>query len=191
MSLNETFLVAPTIHPPLLDVLLCFRAHQVALTTDVSKMYRAVKLIDSDKDLHRFVWRSCPDDPLIDYHMTRVTFGVSASSFAANMAVRQNAEDFADEFSLAAKAVCESFYVDDGLTDSDSVADAIKLQKICSLGGSFFFANGILIIRRFWITFLLISENNGWSALYLLQQNTWFGMELSSRLVSTYNFGSS
>jgi len=48
-------------------------------------------------------------DPLCDYRMTRVTFGVSASSFAANMAVKQNALDFATEFPNAAKVVDESF----------------------------------------------------------------------------------
>ena len=61
-------------------------------------MYRAVELSESDKDLHRFVWRSQPNESLKDYRMTRVTFGVSASSFAANMAVKQNAIDHADKF---------------------------------------------------------------------------------------------
>ena len=59
--------------------------------------------------------------------MTRVTFGVSASSFAVNVALQQNADDFALEFPLAVKAVHESFYVDDGLTGSDSVSGAIDL----------------------------------------------------------------
>ena len=60
--------------------------------------------------------------------MTRLTFGVSASSFAANMAVKQNAKDFAHQYPLATKAVNESFYVDDGLTGADSVEEAIELQ---------------------------------------------------------------
>ena len=93
-SVNDILLVGPTIHPPLIDVLLRFRSHRVALTADVSKMYRAIELIPSDRDLHRFVWRNSVKDPLRDYRMTRVTFGVSASSFAANMAVKQNALDF-------------------------------------------------------------------------------------------------
>ena len=88
VSLNDTLLVGPTIHPPLVDVLLRFRLYPVALTADVSKMYRAIELTDADKDLHRFVWRSNSSDPLKDYRMTRVTFGVSASSFAANMLSR-------------------------------------------------------------------------------------------------------
>ena len=61
--------------------------------------------------------------------MTRVTFGVSASSFVANMAVKQNALELADEYPLAAKAVEQAFYVDDGLTGTDSVEEAIELQQ--------------------------------------------------------------
>ena len=61
--------------------------------------------------------------------MTRVTFGVSASSFAANMSVKQNALDLALEYPQAAVAVEKSFYVDDGLTGANSIEEAIELQK--------------------------------------------------------------
>ena len=47
--------------------------------------------------------------------MTRMTFGVSASPFAANMAVQQNASDLAVQYPLAAEAVVKPFYVDDCL----------------------------------------------------------------------------
>ena len=72
-------------------------------------MYRAIQLTNSDKDLHRFVWRQSPNDLLKDYRMTRATFGVSSSAFIANMAVKQNAQDYAEEFPMASKAVQESF----------------------------------------------------------------------------------
>ena len=138
-SLNDTLLVGPTIHPPLIDVLLRFRLHRIALTADVSKMYRAIELAPSDRDLHRFVWRSNVKDPLIDYRMTRVTFGVSASSFAANMAVKQKATDFTTEFPNAARVVDTSFYVDDCLTGAGSIAEAIdlytQLHDLFSKGG--------------------------------------------------------
>ena len=52
-----------------------------------------------------------------------------ASSFAANMAVKQNALDFAMEYPLASKAVKENFYVNDGLTGADTVEEAVDLQK--------------------------------------------------------------
>ena len=111
VSLNETFLVGPTVHSTLVDVL-----------------YRAIALTDADRDLHRFVWRDSPHDSLKDFRMTRVTFGVSASSFIANMCIKQNALNHASQYPLAAKAVNEAFYVDDGVTGADSVKEAITLQ---------------------------------------------------------------
>lgn len=60
--------------------------------------------------------------------MTRIKFGVSASPFAANMALKQNALDHAIDYPLAAEAVHTSFYVDDGLTGADTVERAVELQ---------------------------------------------------------------
>ena len=143
-SLNDTLLVGPTIHSSLVDVLLRFRLHQIALTADVSKTYRAIELVESDQDLHRFVWRSDPSDHLKDYRMTRVTFGVSASSFVANMSVKHNALDNALEFPKAANAVETSFYVDDCLTGAESVKEAMDLyQQLLD-----FFAKGGFFLRK-------------------------------------------
>ena len=139
ISLNDTLQVGPTVHSPLIDVLMRFRMHRIALIADVSKMYRAIELDGPDRDLHRFVWRSNPDDPLKDYRMTRVTFGISASSFAANMSVKQNALDHKMEFPKAADVVETSFYVDDCLTGAESTTEAIQLHhqlvELFSKGG--------------------------------------------------------
>ena len=129
VSLNDILLVGLTIHPPLLDVLLPFRLHRVAFVADVSRMYCAIELTKSDRALHRFVWRRNPKDPLLDYRMTRVTIGVSASSFAANMSVKQNTLDYAMEYPLVVDTVNRAFYVDDGLTGADSTEEAIELQR--------------------------------------------------------------
>ena len=99
------------------------------MTTDISSIYRAVLLPEATHDLHRFVWRRHEHSELKDYPMTRLTFGVSASSFAANMAVRTNAIQNERTHPRAALAVEKSFYVDDGLTGADSVSEAVTLQK--------------------------------------------------------------
>ena len=75
------------------------------------------------------MWRSDPKDPLRDYRMTRITFGVSTSSFKANMAIKQNAIDHAQEYPLAAEVVKKSFYVDDCLSGAASRDLALKLEQ--------------------------------------------------------------
>ena len=67
--------------------------------------------------------------PLKDYGMTRLTFGVSASAFAAIMAMRQNTIDNELRYPQAVRAVLDMFYVDDDLTGADSIAQAIELRK--------------------------------------------------------------
>ena len=61
--------------------------------------------------------------------MTRATSGVSASSFTANMGLKQNAIELSDKYPLAANVVHESFYIDDTLTGSDNIESAITLQR--------------------------------------------------------------
>ena len=61
ISLNSTLMVGPTVHPLLIDVLIRFRSHRIAMIADVSQTYRAILLTEPDKDLHRFVWRDNPN----------------------------------------------------------------------------------------------------------------------------------
>ena len=61
--------------------------------------------------------------------MTRFTFGVSASSFAANTAVKQNALLGVDIRPQAAKVVLDSFYIDNELIGYNSIQQAVRLRK--------------------------------------------------------------
>ena len=54
-SLNDQFLVGPTVHPPLIDFLLRFWPFKVAMTTNVSKMYREVVIHEDQRYLDRFL----------------------------------------------------------------------------------------------------------------------------------------
>ena len=62
--------------------------------------------------------------------MNQIIFRVASSSFAANMAVKQNTLDFANQFPLASAAVHTSFYVDNGLVGADSLEGVINLQML-------------------------------------------------------------
>ena len=76
----------------------------VAMTTDVVNMYQAVLLAEAQRDLHKFLWREDRTQPMHDYRMTRLTFGVCASSFAANMTLKQNALGLQKKYPQAANA---------------------------------------------------------------------------------------
>ena len=115
VSLNYQLLIGPTEYSPLNDVLIRFCRYPYVRTTDVSKMYRAVGLAEEDRDYHRFLWTQKPTDPVIDYQMTRVTFGIASAAFLATNSVSHLAKENKARWPLAAKAERESFYVDDGM----------------------------------------------------------------------------
>ena len=126
-SLNQTLLVGPSLQPTLSNLLIKFRTYPVALNADISKMYREILLTPEDKDLHRFVWRATPDEPIKDYRMTRVTFGVSASPYLAIRTLQQTADDHGEGYPNVTHHIKNSFYVDDFLGGANTVAEAISL----------------------------------------------------------------
>ena len=48
-SLNDHLLAGPTVHPSIVNVLLRFRQSKIALTSEVSRMYRAVYVSPTTK----------------------------------------------------------------------------------------------------------------------------------------------
>ena len=127
LSLNDLLHAGPTLHPTLEHILLQFRTHSIAVTADISKMYRAVHLHPQDRDLHRFLWREDPSLPMKDFRMTRVTFGVTASPYLAIKTLQHTSHDFKSQYPLAAPIVLTSFYVDDLLTGAETPEQAIDL----------------------------------------------------------------
>ena len=120
-------LMRPTLHPPLNDVLVRFRKHTYVLATDVSKMYCAVTLAPEDREYHRFLWRDKPGNPITDYRMTRVTFGIASAAFLATNSVLHVAEENKLELPLSAKTVKESFHVHDCLPSVETKQEALTL----------------------------------------------------------------
>lgn len=61
--------------------------------------------------------------------MTAMIFGASCSPSAAMYIKDKNAEEFAQDYPEACKIIVDNHYVDDCLSSSDDVPDAIKLIK--------------------------------------------------------------
>lgn len=59
--------------------------------------------------------------------MTRLMFDVAASSFAGNIALKQNAIIHSESHPKTYQALVHSLYVDDGLMGADSVNKVVQL----------------------------------------------------------------
>ena len=91
-------------------------------------MYLAVTLTPEDRDFHRFLWRKTDTEPVVDYRMTEVTFGITSATFLATNSLLCLAKENESELPFAAKAVKESIYVDNGFPSVETKQEAISLH---------------------------------------------------------------
>ncbi|XP_025993937.2 uncharacterized protein LOC113004546 [Solenopsis invicta] len=138
-SLNRSLLVGPNLLPPLADVLLRWRLHRYVLATDVEKMYRQILVHPEDRDLQRILWRYSARDEVAEFRLNTVTYGLACAPFLAMRTLRQLADDEADNYPLAARALYRDVYMDDVLTGASSLEEAFELRRqltdLCMAGG--------------------------------------------------------
>ena len=80
-SLNDILMVGPKLQDDLYDILIRFRFFKVAMSADVSKMYRQIEIIPHEKDFHRLFWTLAPTETVETYRMTRVAYGIASSAY--------------------------------------------------------------------------------------------------------------
>lgn len=128
VSLNDVMLIGPTIQDDLLDILLRWRKHRIAVTADIEKMYRQFFVDEADVDYQRIVWRNSENEPIRDYRIKRIFFGNASAPFMAIRSVKQLAYDERARFPKAAEVTERDFYVDDLITGTHTVKEAQELQ---------------------------------------------------------------
>ncbi|KAH8310203.1 hypothetical protein KR067_003129, partial [Drosophila pandora] len=92
-SLNDVLMSGPVIQPKLLHILLRFRCHRVAITGDICKMYRCVRVFPEDSYLQCILWRNSTQDELQVFKLDTVTYGTKPASFLSIRAMHQLAQD--------------------------------------------------------------------------------------------------
>ena len=127
VTLNDKIAVGPVLQDQLVCHLVRYRFHRVALSGDISKMYRQIALNAADRWYHLFLWRDSPDEPIRVYQMTRVTYGVASSCYHSIRAM-QEAAKASNMPKEVVDAVLRDFYVDDIMSGADSVKEAEKLM---------------------------------------------------------------
>ena len=129
-SLNDCVNNGPCLIPKIVEILLRFRRHPIALVADIRKMFLQIEVDERDRDCLRFLWRDLDSskEPTV-YRMTVVTFGVGSSPFLAIKTVKFHAECNKSTFPREAAVLEEDLYVDDLLTGERSIAMAKILAK--------------------------------------------------------------
>jgi hypothetical protein len=125
-SLNSNCYKGPDFNNKLLEVLLRFRQHSFAVTSDIEAMYNQVYVPEKDRDYLRFLWFD-DQDRIIHYRMTRHLFGGVWCSSAASYALRHTVLDNVKLDPLIADTVMNAFYVDDCLKSVSTRNEALMV----------------------------------------------------------------
>ncbi|XP_012524189.2 uncharacterized protein LOC105829693 [Monomorium pharaonis] len=137
-SVNDIMHTGAKLHLNIPDVLIWIRLHRHLFATDITKMYRQIKVHEDDWDLQRILWI---DDQLneVPYCLTTVTYGTKAAPFLAVRTLLQLAEDEGHNFPLAVPTITHGRYVDDIFGGADTVPQlkkvALQLRDLCMAGG--------------------------------------------------------
>jgi hypothetical protein len=82
-----------------------------------------------DRDLQRILWRYSSEEPIQEYRHTTVTYGTSSAPFLATRCLKKLADDNQAQYLRAAQVLNNDFYVDDLLSGTSTVKEAIRLQQ--------------------------------------------------------------
>ncbi|XP_043258500.1 uncharacterized protein LOC122400851 [Colletes gigas] len=128
ISLNDTLMVGPTIQEDIFALITRFRSHVYVLTADVEKMFRQIRLHPDDAIYHQILWRKNPTEAIKTYQLNTVTYGTACAPFLAVRCLNQLTSDSEKSFPLATNAIKRDFYMDDLLTGTQTLNEAIALR---------------------------------------------------------------
>lgn len=128
-SLNDLMHTGPKLQEDLTHILLRWRKHKVVVSADIEKMYRQIRVNETDQPLQKILWRHNPTEPIKEFKLTTVTYGTTSAPYLAVRTLIQLAEDEENNYPRAAVIARQDFYVDDLMTGFDSIDEAKEVQQ--------------------------------------------------------------
>lgn len=127
--LNEYWAKGPDLFNDLFGILLRFRENRSALVGDISKMYHRIRISESDKHVHRFLWRNFDETKEPDiYVMNVLSFGDKPAPAMALTALRKSAEVGKVDVPVASDTIQRNSYMDDICTSVSNSSEALQLS---------------------------------------------------------------
>ncbi|XP_063923785.1 uncharacterized protein LOC135137936 [Zophobas morio] len=138
-SLNDVLLVGPKLQADIGALLMVFRTHNIVFTADIRQMYRQIAVAESQRLYQKILWRFSPEQPINEYYLNTVTYGVCSSPYLAIRTLAQLVKDEGHAFPLGAQVLKSCIYVDDVVAGASSIEDARETQeqliKLLNKGG--------------------------------------------------------
>ncbi|XP_065354551.1 uncharacterized protein LOC135949022 [Calliphora vicina] len=128
-SLNDILYPGPILQQDLVLLILKWRFFRFVYNADITKMYRQILIDPTQTKYQRILFRKSENDPIEDFELLTVTFGVNCAPFLAIRTILQLAEDVKSTHPLASKILQQNMYVDDVLAGGHTLNDAIKSRK--------------------------------------------------------------
>lgn len=127
-SLNDCLMVGSNMQEDLFSIVLRLRRYRYAMSADIVKMYRQIRVAEEHGSLQHILWRWNRDEPIRAFNLNTVTYGMASSSFLAIRCLLEVVFQMRNMYPEASEMILRDFYVDDLLTGADSV-EALKQLK--------------------------------------------------------------
>ena len=139
-SLNDCLQVGPPLLTDMCSIILRFRTHRFAFSTDIEKAFLHVGLNEHDRNYTRFLWLSNPNDsesPFTTYRFKVVLFGSASSPFMLNATLQHHLDQYSTSVTEDMK---DNLYVDNlksGCETEDEAVDYYEEARSTMAKGKF------------------------------------------------------
>ncbi|UYV74955.1 hypothetical protein LAZ67_12001892 [Cordylochernes scorpioides] len=142
-AVNKNYANLPKIELPIFDGKIenwiSFRSHPIAISADITKVYRQILVHPEDTPYQRIIWTDESGQGLKEYELKTLTYRTSCAPFMAIRVLKQLAHDEQIRFPTAVAILKSEFYVDDLLTGCETVENGrkliIELDQLLQAGG--------------------------------------------------------
>ena len=128
-SLTDLLCKRGTLQEDLFSILIRFRKHIYAFTTDIKQMFRMIEIKPAQTKFQKILWKDSQFSPIKVYELKTVTYGTVCAPYLATKVLQQLAIDEKETFPLASKTVLEDFYMGDCLSGSSELNEFETLKQ--------------------------------------------------------------
>ncbi|XP_050061518.1 uncharacterized protein LOC126551649 [Aphis gossypii] len=133
-SLNDMLHRGPKLQRDIVRIMTRFRMHRYVYTADIRQMFRQINIHSDDQCYQGIVWRNHPSEPIEQFKLKTVTYGLITSPYHALRTLAQLAVDEQVNYPEGSTMLKNDFYVDEIMSGCNDINDAkAQIQQLIDL----------------------------------------------------------